>query len=119
MGPLYLLACVVFFKRSKKRYIIGLSFLLLDWLESTFGRLLFVTNFRLEKTDFTNLLFFGIPFIVLLISLYFDKGEKNGKGEEQIPNPQNNNLQQGPISSQNDLGVVNPIPTPAEQPKKQ
>jgi hypothetical protein len=69
--------------------------LFLIWFVTQVDRFFMITNNHLEMADFTNLLFFGIPFLILLISKYIDKDRigNNSSTQEQVPTPSVNQPQ--------------------------
>jgi len=67
-GLLFLYSGLSLVKKQKHRYIYCLLSLILVFILTTLDRLFFITSFRLEQVDLQNLLLFGIPFIVTLIS---------------------------------------------------
>jgi len=67
-GLLFLYSGVSLMRKKAHGYQYCLLALAIVFLVSTLHRLFFVTSFRLERVDFNNLLLFGIPFLVTLLS---------------------------------------------------
>ena len=72
-APFLIYGTIIFFQKTKGKYLYGLIILGIIWIETQVHRLLFITQGKLEKTDLLNILFFGIPFIVILFVKYLDK----------------------------------------------
>lgn len=72
-APFLIYGSIMFFRKTKAKYLYGLIVLGIIWVESQAYRFFFVTQGKLEKTDLSNILFFGIPFFVILFTQYIDK----------------------------------------------
>ena len=84
LAPFLIYGSIIFFRKTKRKYLYGLVILGIIWIESFVYRLLFVTHGKLEKTDLSNILFFGIPFIVIVFAQYLDKKISEGTINNQI-----------------------------------
>lgn len=73
LAPFLIGAAIVFFRKSVNKYKYGLAILVFILLETQIYRFFFVTNNRLEWTDFSNLLFYGIPAGVIYLTKYLDQ----------------------------------------------
>ncbi|OFW53671.1 MAG: hypothetical protein A2163_08465 [Actinobacteria bacterium RBG_13_35_12] len=72
-APFIIYGSIMFFRKTKAKYLYGLIILGIIWLEFQAYRLFFVTQGRLDKTDLSNILFFGIPFLIILFAQYLDR----------------------------------------------
>jgi hypothetical protein len=70
---LLVVGTILFFLKGKKKYNYGLVVLGIIWLETLIYRLFHITHFRLEMTDLYNTLFFGIPFVLILLARHWEK----------------------------------------------
>lgn len=73
LAPFLIGASIMFFRKSVNKYKYGIAFLVIIILETQVYRFFFVTNNRLEWTDFSNLLFYGIPIGVIFLAKYLDQ----------------------------------------------
>lgn len=86
-APFLIYGSIMFFRKTKGKYLYGLIILGVIWVEAQAYRLFFVTQGKLEQTDLSNVLFFGIPFIVVLFTKYFDKKLlRNSEEKEKLTN---------------------------------
>jgi|SRR3989344_743708 len=67
-GLLFLYSGMSLLRKETHRYKYCLLALGLVFVVATLDRLFFITHFRLEQVDLQNLLLFGIPFSVTLLS---------------------------------------------------
>lgn len=92
LGPIYVYISILFFMNNKKKYKWALIFLVIHLVITELSRS--YMNFKLEYTDFKNLLFFGIPFLIVLITRIIENKSfsKNVAVPEVLPNqPQTTN----------------------------
>lgn len=68
LAPFLIYGTIIFFRKTKTKYIYGLILLGIIWTETQLYRLFYVTQGKLEIVDLENLLFFGIPFGIILLS---------------------------------------------------
>lgn len=68
LAPFLIYGTIIFFRKTKTKYIYGLILLGIIWTEIQLYRLSYVTHGKLEIADLKNLLFFGIPFGIILLS---------------------------------------------------
>jgi hypothetical protein len=119
MSPFLMAVGVLFFMRKKKRYNLGLSILFLIWFITQLYRFFVITHYQLENTDLTNLLFFGIPFVIILVSKYLDKQapESNVSSPTiSIPTVQQNIPAPTPTPPQTPTQTPPPIPASPQDP---
>ncbi len=69
-APLLIYGAILFFRKPESKYTYGLVLLFLIWVENQIYRFFFVTEKTLEMSDLKNLLFFGIPFLVIWLTKY-------------------------------------------------
>ena len=85
-APFLIYGSILFFTGKKNKYLYGLIILGVIWFQSQIYRLFFITHGRLEGVDFSNILFFGIPFIVILFNKYLDDKSTNiNTGSNIVP----------------------------------
>ncbi|MFA4830701.1 MAG: hypothetical protein WC862_02380 [Patescibacteria group bacterium] len=71
-APFLIYGSIMFFRKTESKYSYGLILLFIIWAESQIYRFFFVTGIKLETTDFKNLVFFGVPFLVVYLTKYLD-----------------------------------------------
>lgn len=72
LAPFLIYGTIMFFRKTEKKYAYGLILLLIIWLEASVYRFFFVTKNKLEITDFSNLAFFGVPFLIIYLTKYLN-----------------------------------------------
>jgi hypothetical protein len=68
LAPFFIYGTIIFFRKVSVKYNYGIILLLIVWLETQVSRFFFITHNKLEKTDLSNLLFFGIPFLIIYLT---------------------------------------------------
>lgn len=77
LGPFLMLGAVLFFRKNHSKYVYGLCLLGFMLFQAQIYRFFFITNKTLQSADFTNLLFFGIPMLIIFLTKILSKKYKN------------------------------------------
>lgn len=72
LAPFLIYGSIIFFQKTKRKYVYGLILLFITWTEYQTYRFFFVTNKKLESADFSNLLIFGIPFAIICLTKHLN-----------------------------------------------
>lgn len=72
-APFLIIASIFFLRKSKDKYILGLVLLSIILVEDQIYRFFLVTRGKLETTDLTNLIFYGIPLVIIYFTKRLDK----------------------------------------------
>lgn len=73
VSPFVFYMMIMFWKRHPKRILYSIYILGFMMIETQIYRYFFVTDNQLDKTDLSNLLFFGIPLSFIYLSKYTNK----------------------------------------------
>lgn len=72
LAPFLIYGAILFFQKSENRYSYGLILLSFDLVETQIFRFFFITHQKLEIIDLSNLVFFGIPILIIYLIKYLN-----------------------------------------------
>ena len=67
-APFFVYSSINFFRKTEKKYKYTLVLLLIYWIHMQLFRFFFITSNSLEKADFSNLLLFMGPFVIVYLT---------------------------------------------------
>ena len=73
-APFFIYSSINFFRKTEKKYKYALVLLLIYWAHMQLFRFFFIADNKLEKADFSNLLLFIGPFVVVYLTKLINEG---------------------------------------------